>query len=312
MKKILAILLFSLSIHWLHAQACCSGGSPISSNIRLNQIDTSNISIGFTYEYNFLKDLVNGTQKLEDSNRSRVNHAYFTNLRVNVNPKLNVSVLLPFLTQIENVFSQNEITFSRSVSGISDVVFLFQQELYKKKNTQIYGGLGIKLPTGTNTRLRENGVLLAADLQPGTGSWDFIPAIQIYQQNILGPFWDFAFSASYRMTTVADRLNGTQKYQFGNELLIRGGPYHDLFLFEKLSKLGLQFGLRNTLADQTNDFDTPNTSGTWFNFIPSFQYYVSKNLNVVLNGEVPLSRNLRGTQLTTSYRIGISFNYVIY
>lgn len=312
MKKCIAFLLFCCSVQFLSAQACCSGGSPISSNIRLNQMDTSILRIGFTYEYNFLKDLVNGSTKLEDSNRSRINHAYFTNIQVQINPELNIRVLLPYITQIENVFTQNQLTFSRSISGVSDLVVLLQQTLIKNKNTQIYGGLGIKLPTGPNNRLRENGVLLAADLQPGTGSWDFIPAVQLFQQKIFGPFWDLGVSASYRMTTVADRLNGTQKYQFGNELLVRAGLYHHLFLFEKFSKLGFLFGVRNTLADQTNSFDTPNTSGTWVNFIPSYQYFLSKNLNVVFNGELPLWRNLKGTQLTTSFRIGISFNYVIH
>jgi hypothetical protein len=67
-------------------------------------------------------------------------------------------------------------------------LLLGQYELIKRKNSFIYFGLGIKFPNGKNDIFRDNGILLAADLQPGTGSWDVLPVIQGYQNIIFKGF----------------------------------------------------------------------------------------------------------------------------
>ena len=119
-------------------------------------------------------------------------------------------------------------------------------------------------------------------------------------------------SISYRITSNANRLNGTQKYQFGNELLIRTGLIKHLFIFDKLSKNGMLFLVRNTGYDKTNDFKTPNTSGTWINIHPQFQYQKGNQLNLLIRSEFPIWRNLKGTQLSTPYRLGFILNYALH
>ncbi|MEL6986699.1 MAG: hypothetical protein AAGK97_02625 [Bacteroidota bacterium] len=256
-----------------------------------------------------MTDLVSGSELLNDDIRTRINHSLIFGIRKALGEKFSLSLLAPYITQIEKVFTAGQVTFDRSIPGISDLVFLGQVNLVQEKKVSLDFGLGIKLPTGSNEVLRANGVLLAADLQPGTGSWDFIPSFQFQVKKIFGPFWDYNFFSSFRMTTNADRLNGTQKYQFGNALNIRTGFYRKFFLFEQFSQAQFLFGIRSSGFDKTNGFETPNTGGFWINFIPQLSTNFNKEFTIRLFGELPIYRSLSGTQLTTSYRLGLNLSY---
>lgn len=99
--------------------------------------------------------------------------------------------------------------------GLGDVSVLVNYLLLKDKATgewqhQLLAGGGLKLPTGAYTGITAQDKLGIPNMQPGTGSWDFIAnANYTVRHEKLG----FNADASYTMTTV-----NSDKYKYGNRL----------------------------------------------------------------------------------------------
>lgn len=55
----------------LFAQACCTGGAPISSNLGVQNYASKQLSIDINYDYNSLRDLYAASRNLNDSRRTR-------------------------------------------------------------------------------------------------------------------------------------------------------------------------------------------------------------------------------------------------
>lgn len=147
-------------------------------------------------------------------------------------------------------------------------------------------------------------------MQPGTGSWDgvlwgyfskgFVPALPL---NIF-------LNGSYRLYGTNNRFGDSfqQGYTFGNELFVNlGAGYRTDTFFD----FTLMLRFRNTTPDKFDDGQLPNTGGNWLYLVPGVNGKISGNFTARLSGQIPLYRNLTGTQLTTTYSASIGLFYNI-
>jgi hypothetical protein len=183
---------------------------------------------------------------------------------------------------------------------------------FDENKTQFHAALGVKAPLGpSDLRDNESGILLNADLQPGSGAWDGLLWAQFTRVTSFRPSMSFLFTGTYVFKGKNKTYLGSQIYQFGNELQLIAGLSERLFLGTLLIDPALLFRYRTVEADQNDGSDLPSTGGNWLFINPSLSFWLRPNLSFNINGEIPIYSKLEGTQATPTYRINLGFFYKI-
>ena len=299
--------LFAVNSNSLIAQGCCSGGTPISNNLNIGIAAARSFSANLSYDYNHLEDLVSGSEELDDKLRRRVNHSILLRSRYAFNERLSVIGLFTWIRQEELNRSviPGGADFSRRAQGIGDVITLLQYKLWQRNDNTLILAAGLKWPFGdTEIVDPDNGIPYNPDLQPGTGSYDFQGSVYFGRQHFLFQGNQFNFTTSYRKSNEFDRFDGQQQYRFGDELFIDAGISFPTVISTLLFYPELSFRYRFQTVAQTNGANTVNTGGHWLYITPGFRLAITPEWSVFFFSEIPIYRNLKGVQLTTSYRIG--------
>lgn len=92
----------------LFAQACCTWGAPITTNLGIQSYSAKQLAIDLSYDYNSLRDLYAASQNLHDSRRTRQIKSLFLRTSFALNDKWSFSVILPYLWQEQVVRSDFE------------------------------------------------------------------------------------------------------------------------------------------------------------------------------------------------------------
>jgi len=290
-------------------QACSCGGAPLMGSLELPTAPAGSWQFGLTYEYHAIGDVVSGTTELEDDTRRRTVHSGLLEINYGLSARFSASAVLTILQQertTNSVLGTGELL---QTHGVGDGIFMLKYSLLPfspPAQRQVAAGAGVKMPFG-KTSLTANSTLLAADMQPGTGSWDAV-------------LWGYAYQGFYRylplgvQATFSYRLNGTndrfgsgnQSYRFGNEFIttvaanVRPGTLLDY-------TLGVRY--RAVTADEFAGLDLPNSGGKWVNLIPGINVNLTPTYAVRASFTLPVYRKLEGTQLTTSYAFSLSIFY---
>jgi hypothetical protein len=286
----------------IFAQACCSAGTPLLSSLEIPATPAGNWQIALTYENNTLKDVISKSKILNDDSRQRSSNSALLEVSYGISGLISVSTLMTFVQQerkINSFGSENVLT----ARGIGDAAILLKYNvspLSFATQRELVLGLGTKYPLG-NSNLKTGNILIAEDLQPGTGAWDGILWGYFYQGFLPKSRLNLFGNSSYRIT-------GTNKrdYKFGNEFNVTIGTSFRTDLFYDFSLL---FRYRSTRKDQRFGDAITNTGGKWLYIIPGINFKVKEDFSVRVSLESPIFRKLNGIQLTTSYKISVSLFY---
>ncbi len=311
MKRSLVFFVLILLAGKTFPQACCSAGSPLLSSLEYSSSQKGFLKFGLTYEYNFLDAVYSGTTDINDDTRLRRVHSILLETSYGFTSKFSVTSLLTFINQRREISSFSESQNQLSTIGISDAVVLLKYNLMPltlSNQNELSFGAGVKIPLGKST-LRDNGILLPADMQPGTGAWDYIFSLYASKGFMPKIPLNIFINSSYRLNGTnrrfGDRFEG---YSFGNEFIASiGFGYRTNTPFD----FSLSFRYRSTRPDKFNNEDVSNTGGKWFYVIPGINARLGHNLTTRISGSLPLYRNLTGTQLTTTYTSGLTIFYTI-
>ena len=306
---ILFVLLFS-SIQDVYSQACCSSGTPLSAQIGMEFLDSKNAVFSIAYDFNNLHTIFSGSEKLKSDERARLSHNVIFRFQYAFSNKLSLGFSLPYVFRSE-INTESFSSFSSlESSGLGDVLLQINYALKRSGMTNILVSSAIKIPSGSNEEVNEFGFTLPSDLQPGTGSWDFIFAGLTEINSIWGGHVNFNASLSARFNGEGSRFEAKQSYQFGNAFQLISGLNYE-FMFKKNYLIpSVNISYRRTLRDLTNGALTPNTGGDWVNIVPGISLY-STNFKFLFSSAIPIFRYLEGTQLTTSYQFYFQIEYTI-
>ncbi len=312
MKRYYMIILFLFIADESFPQACCSAGSPLLGSLDVSNTSEGILQVGLTYEFNSLQDVYARTVRLDDDFRERRVNSFLLVVNYGLTERISLSTLFTFINQSRNISSLGDLTSRLNTGGLSDGIILVKYNFIPLSlidQIELTLGVGAKLPIGNST-LRSDGILIPADMQPGTGAWDgvlwgyfskgFMPAL---------PLNGF-LNVSYRLNGTNNRFgdNFQQGYTFGNELFVNlGAGYRTDTFFD----FTLMLRFRNTTPDKFDGGQIPNTGGNWLYFVPGVNGKISDNFTARLSGQIPLYRNLTGTQLTTTYTASIGLFYNI-
>jgi len=298
---IIPILFFSRSTF---GQTCCSGGVPLSGNIGFIGEEKGLFQFELSYDYNFLNTLYFQNQKLNDNSRKRTTQSILFKSGYNISNSFSADLLFSYVQQEREINQFNNINYTRT-RGVGDAIVLLKYKVHGISNFNqiLLVGLGSKVPIGKSDLKTDQGISLSADLQPGSGSYDFIYWGHFQRQFKLRPTLVVLSRIIYKQNGKNDNYLGSQTYQFGNEFqsLIGVG---DIFYIKNLSiTSGLSLRYRNTSFDKVNNVRLANTGGEWIYLAPSIGLSINSFTTLNISPELPIYTNLIGTQLSTDFRL---------
>ena len=285
-SKLILICLVIIS-SFSYAQTCCSGGIPLSNNIGLPTLSKGSLQIGINYDYNNLNTLNFGKEKLDDDSRLRVTHSALLNVNYSVFKNVSVEGLFTYVNQRRTITQ------------------------FGNKNLELNIGIGTKIPLGSTTEKSDEGIVLNADLQPGSNTWDVIYLMSMGKSFDFRPSFQIGGRILFRATGVNNSYYGNTSYKFGNEFLSYLS-FSDVFVALKtLVSPSLSLKYRNAVKDELDAFSLDNTGGKFVSIIPNLAIDITPSITFSTRAELPIVNNVDGTQLAPTYRIttGLIFKF---
>jgi len=291
------------------AQTCSCAGAPLISSQSISSAAKGNLLVGLTYQYNEISELYSGTSKLD--NRSVVRNTQSTLVEVNygLTNRLTLSGTATFVQKFRKTGLQNPGNEeSLTTRGIGDGLFMLKYVLHRntmREQYQLALGGGVKVPFGRNS-LTQNGLALNADMQPGTGAWDWVGWSYFSKTFAPATTINLFWYNSYRLTGEDERFGSGDNYEFGNELVSTAGVTNSIT--DRLSYI-MMVRYRSTSSDELNGAKLPNTGGQWVSLRPALTFKLNSQITVRAAGQLPVYQHLNGTQPTTSYTLSGSIFY---
>ncbi|MDB4583092.1 transporter [Draconibacterium sp.] len=298
------LLMFALTLRGT-AQTCCSGGVPLGGSLGLGAAESQSLQVLVTYDYNAINDLVSFSEQLDDDTRSRTTQSSIVEINYGLNHRFSFTGVVPFIRQTRAIQAYAGEDFT-SAQGLGDMVFLAKYRLINsKKLIEIDWviGAGPKIPTAKTDFTNNQGLILPADMQPGSGSIDGIFWSYFRNSRFLkNPNIGLAAVTTFRYSGANKQYNKTQTYKFGNEFQFNVGLNYNFFAKWPINVFTfLRYRIQAEDIIDGNVF--PSSGGQWIYAIPGINIPFSPNWSFRLSGDIPVYRKLDGTQLTTSYKL---------
>lgn len=292
------------------AQTCCSGGVPLSGNLGLPAASQNTWQVALNYDLNVLRTLKIGTEKLDERNRQRITHAALLEVGYTFSDRLSTDLFLSLVRQERRIQNPGLPDNLQSTNGLGDAVVLLKYQIINKGSDMLTLGIGPKIPLGASD-LTNQGILLGADLQPGSGAWDGVVWSHFSHQIERRKSMSYTLTATYRLTGTNDNFRADQSYRFGSEFQGILGVGDRVVLGKILFDPSLSFRYRRAFEDKVDGNDLPNTGGEWVFIKPVLGFAINTNLAFNLGVELPLYANITGTQLTPTYRFNTGFYLIL-
>lgn len=305
-KKYYFIIVYFFLPFFLKSQTCCSGGVPVSGNLGLPVSQKGTLQFNLSYDYNNLNTLKSGRLTLDDNSRKRITHSVLLETGYAFSDRISLDVFFSYVRQ-ERLINQVDFTYTQ---GIGDMIFLFKYLLTENNHNFLIGG-GLKLPLGASDRRNNNGLPLNADLQPGSGAFDFIAWSQWTKSFTIRPSFQLSSTIIYSYKGKNKSYLGNSLYQFGQELSWSFGGSDQLIIGDKIISPSIQLRFRNAQPDLFENGELPSTGGNWLFLKPGVALSWNPQFSTESNFELPLFADIEGTQVTPTIRWTIGFFYKI-
>lgn len=219
--------------------------------------------------------------------------------KIPLGEKIQVSALLPYH------FHNRKLTSgSQSIAGLGDITVLgFYTALQTQKDSAIVShklqvGGGIKAPTGKYDAQNQGSV--NPSFQVGTGSWDFILAVEhVAKKN------NFGLNSMLNYTFKSENQD---HYQFGNQFNYGSSLFYE---FQKKDfKLVPQAGVAGEIYETNKTYGEAIRDTKGGILFSKIGVELGKDrFSVGLNAMLPIHQNLTGGRVEAKYRWSINLNY---
>jgi hypothetical protein len=231
---------------------------------------------------------------------------YFTTLELNAKyfatSKIMVVANLPY--------GMNSLTFEGSVENKATIGDLTLLGFYQIANTspsdsfkirhRLFGGLGIKLPTGVSSGTEDIEIPMAHELVNGTGSTDYITAIS-YIGKIKRFGWNL--DVSYKFNS-----ESKNEYRYGNSLNILPRAFYESQLkkIKILPHVGLPYELCSHDHYLGNEIEETGGHILWGS--AGLDIYFG-NFSITTDARIPIEKHYHGEELEEKYWLFTAFNF---
>lgn len=310
MKKRFLILLLLLA-HNIFGQACCTAGTPLLSSLETSGTPFQSLQFGLSYRYNSIASIFIDDSQLDDDSRRRVSKSIILQVDYGIWRDVSITALFSYVLQERIILTPLGGENLLNTKGIGDALLLMKYSVIPLTildEMEFSIGGGVKIPFG-ESQLTSNGLLIPADMQPGSGSWDYLGWLYFSKGRLFELPLSFVSNLSYRINGTNNRfqVNGFD-YKFGNEIVAQLGlTYRTDFI----SDFSLFMRYRNAQSDISRGFQIPNTGGHWVYLVPGINFKLDNSKTIRLSGEIPIYIKVDGTQLTTTFTTTLAFYYLL-
>lgn len=294
------------------SQACCSGGVPLGGSLGLGTAEQKRMQFLVTYDINSIRDLVAVDQLLEDDTRNRQTNSLLLEMNYGLSDRFSFAAVVPYITQVRTINGFEGFQEVTQTQGLGDLVFLLKYRVTPNDNNLNHSfviGAGPKLPTGKTDFVNNNGLILQADMQPGSGSLDGFLWSFYQKSGLFSPALSLVNVMTFRKSGKNTSYNGSQTYEFGDEFQFNLGLNYNVFTV----RWPVDFFVFGRYRSQTEDFidgnTFPSTGGKWVYVIPGVNVAFHPDMAFRFTSDIPVYWKLDGTQLTTSSKFTFSLFY---
>ncbi|HUU45019.1 MAG TPA: transporter [Acidobacteriota bacterium] len=291
------------------AQNCCAPAVSPQGVLGETVALPHTLDIGVHYEYLRSRDMYEGSDRIANPRNTEADwkRAILT-VAYGLFPQLSVSAVIPYAwkkKRLDLVGDNSRIELASD--GIGDVSILLRFSPLTRSFVnfrELSLGLGVKAPTGSADWCS----WLPEELQPGTGSWDFIGSVSYYQG--FEPV-DFVLSSTYVLTTAHhDQCTAyDESYEFGDQLsYLLTANCHPAARFDlSLAISGIVRG-----RDILDDEKVPGTGRHQLWFVPGLQFVaVPETLRLQVFFEQPIYQHFNGEQLGSDFNVRLTVVYTL-
>ena len=308
-----AILLFTISFSTkVSSQACSASSAPVViaglSEFELEDSTRSSwrLGINISYDWNRMKRLIQESESLSENYRERNNHITSLQFNATFRQRWNASIILPYVARTELNNTPNQEEFRQSTSGLGDGMILFgYTNPWSQRLSQSFN-IGVKLPVGDHQLINSSlQVPFAADLQPGTGSVDYLAMTPLSYR--MRDNWAFTGRIIYSLNTEGRRFENWSPYEFGDSWQTNIVARYS-FSTRPVWLAGEMLYMHMN-KDQINGGVVPNSGGNWYLVGFGAGGSVGNRLDIRSFVYVPVYERLEGVQLSTTYRVRLTLGY---
>ncbi|TVR73442.1 MAG: transporter [Marinilabiliales bacterium] len=300
----------------LYSQPCCGaiagGMGTAGARMGLGTAAPGNFQMQFAYDFNYMDRLYDGTVRLENNDLIRVIHTGVLEVNYGISRRLSVAAMGAYTGQ---EIGSRRIDGSRQVDyiwGFGDIILMAKYRLMNPlawSGWEVAAGIGPKLPTGSYRLAGSEGEEFGMEIQPGTGSFDGISWLSISKTHLFIPNLNLRSGVTFRYAGKNTGYQGSRVYDFGNEIQASAGLSYsfyaginwDLFGFTRYRYQG---------TDMLDGDRVETIGGQWLFASPGIGAAVTPNLSLMVLADMPLYHDIKGPQLTSSFRVsaGIVYN----
>ncbi len=180
----------------------------------------------------------------------------------------------------------SSIVGEHGARGFGDVQLGALFAIRARPDTPVIVRVAVELPTGAYDLVDERGTIERPDVQPGSGSTDWILGLQ--HARPLGGVVFFT-AASVTLSGASPLL-----YRFGDEFDLSAGVSRQT---GKRVQVSGQLSLRQWGHDEFRGASVPNTGATLVSLVPGVRVSVPRRFAVYAYAKLPLYQNPNGVQL---------------
>ncbi|MEK7700174.1 MAG: transporter [Planctomycetota bacterium] len=217
-----------------------------------------------------------------------------------------ISLQTPYVERRSREVHDHELLGNnQTATGLGDAILLGKYKFYDKQ-FGLAGIFGFKLPTGTTNERNESGEKYEPELQPGTGSLDYIVGLAANKR--INHWLILDSNCLYILKT-----EGEQDYEFGDMVRATiGATFHVISeekkpTFNFISEMISQFANKDEHAGET----VYDSGGTTLFFAPGISSQLTEQLKATLSAPIPFYQALGGQHQELDFNILFSISYDI-
>jgi hypothetical protein len=293
--------------------SCCGGMGTTGTRFGLGTANAKSLQLQLAYDFNYMNEIYDGDIRLENEGTQRVVHTGILEVNYGISRRFSVAGIISYMGQEIGSTTLDGIRQIEYFRGFGDMVIMAKMRITNPlayNGWGLYAGIGPKIPTGSHNNTKADGSLYTMDLQLGTGSWDAITWLSLSKSHLFIKNLYLNSGVTFRLSGNNRNFRDSLTYKSGNEFQFTGGLSYNLYskvVFDFFGYLRYRYQDMDRLSGEPVD----NCGGHWLFISPGVKANFTQNFSFIFLTDLPLYQNIRGPQLTTTYRFsaGLIYNF---
>lgn len=292
----------------MFSQTCCTAAAPIGNSLMPASSGASTIQWVFDYSFRAINRLIIDNDVVPNDPRRRNNQGMQWSAFIPLFNNMGISASLGLRHQLRQTLSETQGSLGLADPQLAIYGFLPMQQ------STIGLSLGVELPVGQTQSMDSRGIVLAPDLQAGSGTWDYSAQLQWILPTNRSTSSNFVFNSLFKWNGENPSFAGSdtdpgRQFSFGNEWQTAIQYYHNGAFISTLLRPDISLKYRWQAANIEQEVVAANSGGHWTFIGIGTSMALSEQWSLRGYAEYPLWQQVDGTQISASFEFGTRIHY---